>query len=406
LRGQLPDFPWDALAPYGDIARSHQHGIIDLSQGTPVDSTPEFIQQAFRDAANSPSYPVTAGTPELRAAIKKWAIERLGARGDFDVLPVIGSKELVAWLPTILESKKVLIPEIAYPTYHLGAVLAGAESIPVAIDAQNWPTADLAWLNSPSNPTGRVHSDAEIKACIDWSRSNKALLVSDECYLEFEQSAHPVSVLSHTGGDNSNILDKSTAANGVNGFSLRYRNWAAPVECAHFQVNAGTARTSAANSIPQGVWTHLLLTVNSATTVTFYINGVVSGTPGTTGAIAGITTTNAPRIANLTGATTATFDGAIRSVKMWDRVLTAAEIAKDYAQEPVLDGLLHWFKLGGDYADYGNVGVAATNSGSVASAVDDTLAIDLKAKRVTANDKFFVIPFNDRVMDIAIEEAP
>ena len=206
MRGQLPDFPWDALAPYGDIARSHPHGIIDLSQGTPVDPTPEFIQQAFRDASNSPSYPVTAGTPELRAAIKKWAVERLGATGDFDVLPIIGSKELVAWLPTILESKTVLIPEIAYPTYHVGAVLAGAESIPVAIDAKGWPSADLAWLNSPSNPTGRVHSDAEIKACIDWSRTNKALLVSDECYLEFEHSARPVSVLSHTGGDNTNIL--------------------------------------------------------------------------------------------------------------------------------------------------------------------------------------------------------
>ena len=206
MRGQLPDFPWDALAPYGDIARSHPQGIIDLSQGTPVDPTPGFIQQAFRDASNSPSYPVTAGTPELRAAIKKWAVERLGATGDFDVLPIIGSKELVAWLPTILESKKVLIPEIAYPTYHVGAVLAGAESIPVAIDAKGWPSADLAWLNSPSNPTGRVHSDAEIKACIDWSRTNKALLVSDECYLEFEHSARPVSVLSHTGGDNTNIL--------------------------------------------------------------------------------------------------------------------------------------------------------------------------------------------------------
>ena len=206
MRGQLPDFPWDALAPYGDIARSHPQGIIDLSQGTPVDPTPEFIQQAFRDASNSPSYPVTAGTPELRSAIKKWATERLGATGDFDVLPIIGSKELVAWLPTILESKKVLIPEIAYPTYHVGAVLAGAESIPVAIDAKGWPSADLAWLNSPSNPTGRVHSDAEIKACIDWSRTNKALLVSDECYLEFEHSARPVSVLSHTGGDNTNIL--------------------------------------------------------------------------------------------------------------------------------------------------------------------------------------------------------
>jgi aspartate/methionine/tyrosine aminotransferase len=112
----------------------------------------------------------------------------------------------VAWLPTILESKKVLIPEVAYPTYHVGAVLAGAESLPVAIDSQSWPAADLAWLNSPSNPTGRVHSDSEIKACIDWSRANNALLVSDECYLEFEHSAHPVSVLSHTGGDNRNIL--------------------------------------------------------------------------------------------------------------------------------------------------------------------------------------------------------
>jgi succinyldiaminopimelate transaminase len=206
VRGQLPDFPWDALAPYGDTARSHKQGIIDLSQGTPVDPTPEFIQQAFRDASNSPNYPVTAGTPELRAAIAQWAVERLGATGEFDVLPVIGSKELVAWLPTILESKKVLLPEIAYPTYHVGAVIAGAQSIPVAIDAKSWPTADLAWLNSPSNPTGRVHSEAEIKACIDWSRTNKALLVSDECYLEFAQSAQPVSVLSHTGGDNTNIL--------------------------------------------------------------------------------------------------------------------------------------------------------------------------------------------------------
>ena len=206
MRGQLPDFPWDALAPYGDTARSHPQGIIDLSQGTPVDPTPEFIQQVFRDASNSPSYPVTAGTAELRAAIKKWAIDRLGATGDFDVLPLIGSKEIVAWLPTILESKKVLIPEIAYPTYHVGAVLAGAESVTVEIEAKEWPAADLAWLNSPSNPTGRVHSDAEIKACIDWSRANNALLVSDECYLEFEQSAHPVSVLSHTGGVNTNIL--------------------------------------------------------------------------------------------------------------------------------------------------------------------------------------------------------
>ena len=206
MRAQLPDFPWDALAPFGDKARAHPQGIIDLSQGTPVDPTPEFIQQALRDASNSPSYPVTAGTPELRAAIKKWATQRLGATGDFDVLPIIGSKELVAWLPTYLEAKSVLIPEIAYPTYHVGAVLAGADSVPVAIDAQSWPVADLAWLNSPSNPTGRVHSVEEVNRCIQWSRQNKSVLISDECYLEFDQNAHSVSVLSQTGGDNTNIL--------------------------------------------------------------------------------------------------------------------------------------------------------------------------------------------------------
>ena len=206
MRAQLPDFPWDALVPFGDKARAHPNGIIDLSQGTPIDPTPDFIQKAFRDGSNSPSYPFTAGTPELRDAIKNWATQRLGATGDFDVLPVIGSKELVAWLPTIIEATKVLIPEIAYPTYHVGALLAGAQSIPVSIDATSWPKADLAWLNSPSNPTGRVHSAEEIKTCIDWSRQNNSILISDECYLEFDHTAHSLSVLSQTGGDNKNIL--------------------------------------------------------------------------------------------------------------------------------------------------------------------------------------------------------
>ena len=206
MRSSLPDFPWDALAPYADKARSYPAGIIDLSVGTPVDPTPEFIQAALRESSNSPSYPVTAGTPELRGAIKNWATKRLGATGEFDVLPLIGSKELVAWLPTILESKKVLIPQIAYPTYHVGALIAQAQSIPVEIDAKSWPDADLAWMNSPSNPTGRVHSVDEIKDCIQWSRKNSAVLISDECYLEFEHTSTPTSVLALTGGDNTNIL--------------------------------------------------------------------------------------------------------------------------------------------------------------------------------------------------------
>jgi succinyldiaminopimelate transaminase len=206
LAHKLPDFPWDALAPYGVIAKEHRAGIIDLSVGTPVDPTPDFIQNALREAANSPSYPVTVGTPELRMAITEWAKNKLGATGDFAVLPLIGSKEFVAWLPTLLTSKSVLYPDVAYPTYLVGALLAKSEATPVDIDATTWPKADLAWVNSPSNPTGRVHSEDEYLVAIDWARRSGGVVVSDECYLEFGTNKTPSSILQYTGGDNRNIL--------------------------------------------------------------------------------------------------------------------------------------------------------------------------------------------------------
>ena len=142
----------------------------------------------------------------MRDAIKKWATDRLVATGDFDVLPLIGSKEFVAWLPTFLQSKKVLFPKVAYPTYNVGAIIAGAEPVAVDLDARAWPGSDLAWINSPSNPTGRVHTESELRAAIDYSRSHSTPVVSDECYLEFGDTAQPVSILSYTDGDNSNIL--------------------------------------------------------------------------------------------------------------------------------------------------------------------------------------------------------
>lgn len=202
---KLPDFPWDALAPYGDKAKAHPSGFIDLSQGTPVDETPQFIQEAFKAAANSPSYPLTMGTAELRRAITDWAERELGASGDFGVLPLIGSKELVAWLPTILESAHVLYPEIAYPTYLVGSMIAKSKASAVDFDADTWPAADLAWVNTPSNPTGRVHSDAELISAINWARKG-GVVVADECYLEFGNTVTPKSILSLTGGDNKNIL--------------------------------------------------------------------------------------------------------------------------------------------------------------------------------------------------------
>ena len=162
----------------------------------------------MRANSNSPSYPVTTGSADLRAALKEYCNRYLGAQGDFDVLPTIGSKELVAQLPFLLQAKKILIPEIAYPTYKVGGILAGADVIEVAIDPHSWPTSgiDLAWINSPSNPTGRVHSVAEIDAVIEWSRKNKTIIASDECYLPFPDSRQGSSILSRAAGNNTNIL--------------------------------------------------------------------------------------------------------------------------------------------------------------------------------------------------------
>lgn len=205
---RLPDFPWDALAPYAARARSYPGGGIDLSQGTPVDPTPNFIQAELAASANSPSYPVTAGTADLQSAIRNYAQSNLKAAGSLGVLPTIGSKEMVALLPFLLQARRILIPKIAYPTYRVGGILNGAEVIEVDIDPATWPSegVDLVWINSPSNPTGRVHSRDEIGAIIDWSRKHGIVIASDECYLPFPDQDQGVSILEVAAGDNQGLL--------------------------------------------------------------------------------------------------------------------------------------------------------------------------------------------------------
>ncbi|QIB43743.1 bifunctional succinyldiaminopimelate transaminase/glutamate-prephenate aminotransferase [Streptomyces aureoverticillatus] len=202
---RLPDFPWDKLEPYKATAAAHPDGIVDLSVGTPVDPVPELIQKALVAAADSPGYPTVWGTAELRDAITGWCARRLGARDltHRNVLPIVGSKELVAWLPTQLglgPGDKVAYPRLAYPTYEVGARLARAEH--VTYDVETIADGDLdpsgvklLWLNSPSNPTGRVLSKDELTRVVAWARAHGVLLVSDECYLELGWEADPVSVL-------------------------------------------------------------------------------------------------------------------------------------------------------------------------------------------------------------------
>jgi succinyldiaminopimelate transaminase len=201
LSDRLPTFPWDKLEPYKKTAAAHPDGIVDLSVGTPVDPVPELIQKALIDAADSPGYPTVWGTPALRDAITGWVERRLGARDvtHRHVLPIVGSKELVAWLPTQLglgPGDRVAYPRLAYPTYEVGARLARAEyevyDDPMELDPAG---LKLLWLNSPSNPTGRVLSKEELTRIVAWAREHGVLVFSDECYLELGWEADPVSVL-------------------------------------------------------------------------------------------------------------------------------------------------------------------------------------------------------------------
>jgi len=168
-----------------------------------VDPTPALLTAALAGAADAPGYPLTAGSPQLQAAASAWVTRVLGAPAGTAVLPTVGSKELVALLPWLLGVRgDVLVPELAYPTYEVGALFAGARPV------RQWTDdVGLVWLNSPSNPTGEVLDAEQLQAVVARARAAGAVVVSDECYVELAYAAPaPVSVLSVLGGDVSGVV--------------------------------------------------------------------------------------------------------------------------------------------------------------------------------------------------------
>ena len=171
----LPDYPWDTLTPYRERAAQHPGGTVDLSIGTPVDPTPELIREALTAASDAHGYPTTHGTAEVREAIVAWYARRRGVEGldPQAVLPTVGSKEFVATTAFFLglgDGDAVVQPEVAYPTYEMGAVFAGAQLVR-ADDPADWPeTTKLVWLNSPGNPNGRVLDAGELRTAVARAR--------------------------------------------------------------------------------------------------------------------------------------------------------------------------------------------------------------------------------------------
>jgi len=178
--------------------------------GTPVDPVPSAIRSALAAASDSPGYPLTAGTSSLRAAISSWVSRVCGAAPGFGVLPTIGSKELVAWLPTLLglgPGDTVVIPSVCYPTYEVGVRLAGATAVRSdSLTALGPAPVKLVWLNSPGNPTGRVLPPAHLAKVVAWARERGAVVVNDECYLTLGWDVAPTSLLSVCGDSFEGVL--------------------------------------------------------------------------------------------------------------------------------------------------------------------------------------------------------
>ncbi|WP_282852177.1 succinyldiaminopimelate transaminase [Gulosibacter sediminis] len=191
--GALPEYPWDRLAPYRATAaeRAAAAGVdvVDLTVGSPVDPTPQRIRDALAEATDAHGYPTSAGSAAARDAVAEWFARDRGVPGltRDEVLLTVGSKEFVATAAFFLglgEQDAVVQPEVAYPTYEMGAVFAGAQLVR-ADDPAHWPdNTKLVWLNSPGNPNGRVLDAGQLREAVARARELGAVIINDECYAE------------------------------------------------------------------------------------------------------------------------------------------------------------------------------------------------------------------------------
>lgn len=204
-----PPYPYDRLHRFVPLAEAHPGGMVDLSVGTPIDPPPPVVLAVLGGSGAERGYPPSIGSQALREAFARWIDRRFEVRLDASSIGAcIGTKEFVATLPQLLRLRTpdrdtVLYPAVSYPTYAMGAELAGCRAVPVpgradgsldlaAIDPADSARALVLWSNSPSNPTGAVD---DLAAAAEWGRAHGVPVFSDECYAEFTWNGPPTSIL-------------------------------------------------------------------------------------------------------------------------------------------------------------------------------------------------------------------
>jgi succinyldiaminopimelate transaminase len=214
---QLPPYPYDRVAALGKLAEALPGGMVDCSVGTPCDAPAPAVVEALSSSGTERGYPASAGSPALLAAAAAWLERRFGlvAVPPASVAACVGTKEFVASVPHILRLREpgrdtVLYPAVSYPTYAMGAAMAGCRAVPVpprpghvggldlgAVAESDAARALVLWSNSPSNPTGGL-GDLDAEAM--WGRARGVPVFSDECYAEFTWDGPPRSIL-QSGSD-------------------------------------------------------------------------------------------------------------------------------------------------------------------------------------------------------------
>lgn len=216
-----PAYPYDRLDEARKVAASHEGGIVDLSVGTPTDPPPPAVMAALAGDPSEPDqdrsargYPTSAGSIALRESIRHWTKTRLGATVAIDDVAIcVGTKEFVATTPQWLKLRTpdrdtVLYPAVAYPTYEMGAILAGLRAVPVpvdsrwrldlsAVDPSDAERALMLWVNTPGNPAGGLDDLAVVAS---WAGQHGVPVFSDECYAEFTWDGPPRTVLGRGAG--------------------------------------------------------------------------------------------------------------------------------------------------------------------------------------------------------------
>ncbi|MEQ8438010.1 MAG: aminotransferase class I/II-fold pyridoxal phosphate-dependent enzyme [Ilumatobacter fluminis] len=206
-----PPYPYERIDRFKPYGERFETGLIDLSIGTPFDPPPAAVIEALASSNAERGYPPSIGTVPLREAIGRWMRRRFDLDVPIDQMAAaIGTKEFVGTLPQWMKLRSpdrdtVLYPEISYPTYEMGATLAGCRAVPIpmtptggvqldAIDPADAERALLLWVNSPGNPSGILD---DLGAAAAWGREHGVPVFSDECYVEFTWKGHGRTILEH-----------------------------------------------------------------------------------------------------------------------------------------------------------------------------------------------------------------